>query len=164
MDIPIKYILEKGFHEVGHYFEELLRNKRLINNKVAVYYTDINESLLFVPCDIFGYPKIRYYEFITLMGFPKLMSFDELAIPEITTTVYKKCVEIREPEIFYKVASGNSIYGDNYFFMWKGEIRDKQEIPIDQLDVKYLMQLAQEAIKKREPIIIDEVIKNKLFK
>lgn len=163
MDIPIEYILKKGFNSVGKYFEELIENERL-RERVAVHYSDINECILFVPCDIKGYPKVRYFEFLTMMGFPKMLSVDEPINYSDTVQVYKKCVEIREPEIFERVATSESIFPETVFFMWKGEIRDKQEIPIEQLDVKYLMQLAQEAIKKREPIILDEVIKNKLIK
>lgn len=161
-ELPIKYILDRGFHEVGHYFQELVKNKRM-ENKVAVHYNDINESLLFVECDIHGFPKIRYFEFLTIMGLPKLMSEDFASISETTTQVYKKCVEIREPEIIFKMENG-TLFGENYYFMWRGEIRDKHEIPLEQLDIKYLTILAQEVIKKREPIILDDVIKNKLIK
>ena len=162
IDIPLNYILDRGFHEVGRYFENLIKDQR-ISGKVAIYYTDFSDSILFAPCDTLGFPKVRYYEFLTMMGMPKLVS-DWTADTISTTQVFRKCVQVEEPLSYLRVPSDRTPFEETYFFMWRGRIMDKQEIKIEDLDVKYLLQLAQEAIKKREPIILDEVIKNKLIK
>jgi len=39
----------------------------------------------------------------------------------------------------------------------------RKKVPIEKLDVKFLMKLAQEAIKSREGLIIDEAISNRLY-
>jgi hypothetical protein len=162
-NIPIEYIYNRGFHEVGNYFEEIIKGQRL-NGKVAIHYTDFTDSILFAPCDELGYPKVRYYEFLTMMASPKLvMDFSSPTYMD-SVQVFRKCVEVREPLSYLRVPSERSMFEDTYIFMWKGEIRNKQEMKVEELDVKYLMQLAQEAIQKREPIILDEVIKNKLIK
>ena len=157
-----KYILERGFREVAKYFEEVVKNKR-IDGKIPVLFTDFTDSIIYVPCDRQGYPKIRVYEFLTIMGQPKVV--DELyEIPFVNTQVYKKVVEIDQPEIYYMVNTSSAYMPKPYFFMWRGKLVDKQEIPVEQLDVKYLMKLTQEAIEKREPIILDEAVKNRLIK
>ena len=162
-NIPLKYIYDRGFHEVAYWFKEKVANERA-GGRIPVYYHDVVDSFVYVICDEQGYPQRPYWEFITMTGLPKLMPQDISTIPFAEVTYSKKVVKIDRPEVFYKVNDGISIFGKDYFFLWNGELIDKQEIPVEQLDIKYLLKIAQEAIKKREPIILDEVTKNKLIK
>lgn len=149
---------------MGRWFQEEVKKQR-INGKVPVIYSDINDSILYVPCNKKGIPNIRVWEFMTLMGLPKALDWTESTEYSPTDPqIYKKSVMINQPEIVFRVAETSNPLGEDYYFMWRGDLVDKQEIPIEQLDVKYLMRLAQEAIEKREPIILDEVTKHKLIK
>ena len=54
---------------------------------------------------------------------------------------------------------------DSYYVcMWSGRIMMGERMNVEDLDIQYLMKLAQEAIISREGIIIDEAINNKLIK
>lgn len=162
-NIPLKYIYSRGFDEVAYWFKEKVANER-VNKKVPVYYYDVVDSFIYVICDEQGYPQRPYWEFITMVGLPKIMPQDIGTIPFEDVTYSKKIVRITRPEVGYKVNDGISMFGKDYFFLWNGDLVDRQEIPVEQLDIKYLLKIAQETIKKREPLILDEVIKNKLIK
>ncbi|MGI5828438.1 MAG: hypothetical protein ACOX6V_05460 [Patescibacteria group bacterium] len=162
MDILEEYIYERGFHDLGDYFSNLIRDKRA-EGKVAVMINDYTYSLLFTECDKRGYPKMRHLEYLTFMSYPTLnMSVEEFSPYISETTVYRKEIEIEYPMCLFK--SGYDFMEQPWVFMWQGKIVNKQEVPPEKLDVKYLMKLAQEAVIKREGIILDDVSKNILIK
>lgn len=161
-DIPEDYIVRYGTKEAGYYFAELFMQKRA-EGKVAVLIDDFTTSFFFIECDKHGYPKRRYTDFLTYMAYPKLSAWEENSSPVMdTSTVLKKTIEVESPLISYNFRP--TFYPTPYVFMWQGRILDKAEVPIESLDVSKLLRLAQEAVQKREGLIIDEVLKNKLIK
>lgn len=156
-----KNVLRKGFYEVAEYFRKLFEEER-INHKVPVKINDRPmESLFFAECDITGVPKRMYYEFLTFNSPLKVfIEKQDLIVDNIS--VRRKAIQIERP-ILQTQLNWDMPY-QVFYFLWEGRILDDIELDLADLDVKYLQQLSQEAIKKREPIILDEVIKNKLIK
>lgn len=162
MNIPEEYIYQRGFRDLGDYFSKLIQDKRA-EGKVAIMIDDYTYSLLFTECDKLGYPKMRHIEYLSFMAYPKFsMNIEEIAPFISETTVYRKEIEIDYPMCMYR--SEYDFMALPWVFMWQGKVVNRQEVPPEKLDVKYLMKLAQEAVIKREGIILDEVSKNKLIK
>lgn len=156
-----EYVLRKGCYEVANYFKDLFSQKR-IDGKVAVMVEDYTTSFFFMPCDKFGYPKYREQRYLSFID-THLRCFEECADPYCDISkVTQKTIIVRKPLIFQEVNFNYS--PEHYIFLWEGEMVDSKEIPIGELDIKQLMKLTQSAIEKREGIIIDEVLKNKLIK
>jgi len=160
-DIPEDVIIQIGIKDTSRYFEELFLNKR-IDNKVAVLVEDFATSLFFVECDKQGYPMRKQTDYLTFMENPFLTAEDDEPFLK-EAKVYKKTIEINKPLIYRNVMS-QDIFPKPYFFLWEGIIVDKRELSIEELDVKRLLKLAQETIKNREGLIIDDVLKNRLIK
>lgn len=163
MDIPFEYILDRGIIETERWFGSIVKNQRL-NNRVPIHYMDHSDCFIFVECDKIGNPQKPWYEFISFTGFSKIVSGSEPINYADMTTFHKKVISIKHPEIYVQTPGKFDFYGTVYKFLWEGILEDKQELTIEQMDVKYLIKLTQEAIEKRQPIILDEVIKNKLIK
>jgi len=47
-------------------------------------------------------------------------------------------------------------------FLWEGEVIDREKVQLETMEVKKLILLAQEAIKRREGLIIDVAQNNKM--
>lgn len=162
MDIPIEHVIRRGMYEVAQYFRDLIEKERF-NNRVPVLVKERPlKTIFFVPCDVFGLPKIRYYEFLTFNYPKKMMIQDQDVLSVDNMSVVKKTIRIQSPLIM-------SNYGYDYppqtfYFMWEGEIMETIKLDKSDLNVSTLLSLAQEAIKKREPLLLDEVSKNKLIK
>jgi len=158
-----KYTIEKGIHRVGDYFADLIRKKRT-ENKVAVMVEDFMTSWFFVEADKNGYPTRRITDFISFIDNPIRSLLDEGADPVADMqSVQKRSLKIVKPLIYYICEYDFPVRRENVF-LWEGEIVDTRDVPIEQLDIKQLMKLAQKAIKNREGLIIDEVLKNRLIK
>jgi|SRR6185312_4613437 len=157
-----RYVLEKGIYDTARYFSELMRDERIAGNVPVIVNERPMESWFFVPCDMHGIPKIMYYEFLTF-SMPKTAwtdGSDLMTVPDMA--VHKKTIRIERPMRQVQMAIAG--FPETFYFLWEGELMDSVEMDLAKLDVKYLQQLSQEAIKRREPMILDEVIKNKLIK
>ena len=49
-------------------------------------------------------------------------------------------------------------------FMWSGKRMGTDLVPIEKLNISELMRVAQAAIKNREGLVIDDALKNKIYK
>jgi len=160
-DIPEEYIVKYGLHEAAHFWTEYLTEKR-ISGRVPVLVDDFMISLFFVECDRYGYPMRLHTDFLSFLENPSLASLVEGNAPPTTIDhVYKKTLRIEKPILTKQFGDYMS---QPYVFMWEGTIVDKREVPIDSLDVKKLLRLAQEVVISREGLVVDEVLKNKLIK
>jgi len=146
-DIPEEYIIRMGIRQAGEHFAELFMEK-WAERRVPVLIEDFTTSFYFIECDKYGYPMRKYTDYLSVV--------DE-------TTVLKKTIEVEKPLILLRTSELDFMQRPRVF-MWQGRIYDKAEVPIENLDVKKLLRLAQKAVQKREGLIIDEVLKNKLIK
>ena len=164
MEIPYKYIMDRGIRETEQWFGQIVRDQRL-SHRVPIHYMDHSDCFIFVECDEIGNPMKTWYEFISFTGrMPKIVSVDEPINYLDTISYQKKVIAIDRPQVYLQIDNGMDFWGKVYKFLWEGKLEDKQELTLEQMDVKFLIKLTQEAIKKRQPIILDEVIKNKLIK
>jgi len=148
--------------EVSRFFSEKLVSCWK-ENMVPVYVEDFLLSFYFFPCNEKGYPDCDYYRFADVGGFSFNTIANEYEPPtEATITVEEVTVLIDRPIVYERFAPWNT-KGKSQIFLWGGRKVDKQIVPIEQLNVKNLMQMAQRAIQKREGIILDEANKNKLY-
>jgi len=164
MENEEEYIKRFGIKEVGYFLTDLLY-KRFETGKIPVLVDDkYSWQVIFTEADKYGRPMRPYVEFLTL---PSLFINDlmtegaEITCSEVKVTTF--CVRLINPVVACNFRP--KFEPDrSYYFMWMGEIVHRQEIPVEKLDVKELLRLAQKAIKERNGIIIDEVAKNKLIK
>jgi hypothetical protein len=159
-----EYIKKIGIKEVSYFLTDLLY-KRFEGGQIPVLVDDkYMWQVIFTEADKYGRPMRSYVEFLTLpsLFINNLMTERaEISYTEVTAT--KFCVRLINPVVAYNFRP--SFEPDrSYYFMWMGKIIDRQEIPVEKLDVKELLRLAQKAIKDRNGIIIDEVAKNRLIK
>ena len=160
-DIPEDYIYHYGLRAVGDYFAQWFMDTRA-SGKVGILVKEFTWSFFFTECDNHGYPQRRYTDYLTFMDNPKIMDIGaDPMLDEIK--VYKKTIEVDKPIIVYDFRP--NFYPESpYVFLWEGRVVNKEEVPIEKLDVKQLLKLAQEAVRNREGLILDEVLKNKLIK
>lgn len=148
--------------ETADYFSDKIEAERL-QNKVPVLIKDNGiESIYFFPCNQYGMPTVRYLKFLSISSdMLKVISQPSDLSVMTNTFIDELCIYIEEPLIIMPVYEYTQ---ENYFGMWSGRIMSKSKIPIEKLDVSELMKLAQKAIEKREGIILDEVLSNKIIK
>jgi|SRR5581483_8600555 len=156
--VPAEVIYRHAFRTAAEYFAGKIEQKRR-EGFVAVLVEDYYDSLYFAPCNRNGYPKFHHLQTLEL---PRLQAFVTTQdIPPTTeVTCYKVEIIIEKP-----------ILTQNYdpsdypiVFMWSGRKTGKEIVPVEQLNVQELMRIAQAAIKNREGLVIDEALKNKIYK
>lgn len=159
--VPKEVLIRHSIAEIARFFGDLYGKKRE-SGLVPVCTDDKNFlKFYFVPCDENGYPKIRYIDFME-MDTPKYMAVQEGSSLDFSSATFRKttlCIESPLLSQQYYLES----YPYPTVFMWNGKILNTETIPIERLNVKELMRLAQETVKLREGLIIDEAAKNKLF-
>lgn len=154
-------LVRHSIGEIARFFGEMY-GKRREAGLVPICIDDKQfMKFYFIPCDENGYPKMHYIDFME-MDTPRLAAVAEGSQVDFSTaTFHKTSVYIRAPLISQQYYIDASPYPT--VFMWEGKIMNKETIPIEKLNVSELMKLAQETIKLREGLIIDEVAKSKLF-
>lgn len=157
-NIPAEVIYRHAFQKTAEYFAGKIEQRRK-DGYVAVLVEDYYESLFFMECDRDGYPKSRQYKSLEL---PRLEAF--LTVGEIPVSTQIQCYEI-------EIIIEKPLIASNYYwqphpviFMWSGRKMGRQQIPVERLNVQELMRVAQTAIKNREGLIVDEALKNKIYK
>lgn len=159
--VPREVLRRHSIKEIGNFFGELLE-KRMASGLVPVCIDSKGFlKFYFMPCDSNGYPKTPYMDFVE-MDTPRYASVTEGEPPDFSTaTFHKTSIYIRGPLISQQYYLESTPYPT--VFMWDGEVMNRETIPIERLNVSELMKLAQETIRLREGLIIDEAIRNKLF-
>ncbi len=154
------YVLRKGMYEVADYFRNLIEKRRL-ENKIPVLVEDYATSLLFVPCDVYGVPKVRWFKFLVLDQ-PLAAALKEETTISSDMGVVEKEVAVESP-----LSATRTVYGfpeRTYFHLWQGRVICGKRMKVEDLDVKELLNLANDAVVKREGLILDEVASNRLIK
>lgn len=158
-EIPVEVIYRYAFNKTAEYFAGRLEQKRR-EGFVAVLVEDFWDSLYFMPCNKLGYPRSYYLETLEL---PKISTawLTEGEIPIDTSITFSKItIQVEKPLISQRF----DFEDYPYIFMWSGKRMGTERLPIDKLNVQELMRVAQLAIKNREGLIIDEALKNKIYK
>jgi len=160
MDVPREVIFRHAFREASDYFASRIEEKRR-EGQVAILVQKPADTLYFMPCNEKGYPN--YYQLKALhipYIAPMLVASDldalvtqDLRIEEITIFLEKPLLSYR-----YDYMEQPTI------FMWEGREMNRERIPIEKMNISELMRVAQAAIGKREGIIVDEALKNKIYK
>lgn len=158
--VPLEVIARHACRSIGDFFAEQAEKERR-NKKVAVLVEDFTNSLYYMPCDEYGYPN--YYHF-------NYMTFDSMNLNVLMTdgaTPMSMQMSIKEVSIMLEKPLISHRYGVEQkpmVFMWSGRKISTKDIPLEMLNVSELMKLAQKAIIGREGLIIDDVMKNKIYK
>lgn len=158
--IPAEVIFRHAYRTAAEYFATKVEQKRK-NGFVPILIEDFYESIYFAECDFYGNPKSRYIETVEL-SIPKLGIFRMSDAINSTTemTAWRVTIQIEKPLLTQRYD-----YNDYpYVFMWSGRKMGNEKIPIAELNVSELMRVAQLAIKNREGLVIDEALKNKIYK
>lgn len=157
--IPLEVLIRHASKEIGNFFADKVEEERR-NGKVAILVEDFTNSLYFMKCDRHGYPDYHHFNYMTFDSI-SLMAINDGSIPKTSTmTVEETSIMIEKPML-----SQRYDYMDKpYVFMWFGRKMSKQKIPLEKLNVSELMKIAQEVIKNREGLVIDEAMKNKIYK
>lgn len=157
-EIPREVIFRHAFHKVAKYFAEKVEAKRR-SGYVAVLVEEAWDTLYFMPCDEYGYPQrseLRALEVPSLMAYS---SFDAEIATE-TITCYEVSIIAERPLLSQRY----DVDRYPYVFLWSGRKMGKEMIPVEKLNVQELMKLAQMAVIKREGLVIDEALNNKIYK
>lgn len=157
-----KYIRLMGIRKVSEYFSDMLCSK-WPEKKIPILVEDsLRTEVWYEDCDDLGRPRRKYIETLTFSGISAMMWTENTAPDFSTCTAYKNEIEIMYPLVYQE--NHFNYFPETQYFLWKGETRSKKEIPIERLNVSELMKVAQEVVRKREGIVLDDVLKNKLIK
>jgi len=155
-----EYILHRGASMVADFF----RNKIIDNyarGMVAVLVKTFVDGLYFMPCDDRGYPnmqKFRTVEFRSLRAFIQ----NDGTTPNEPITVEEYTIHIKKPLVMANLPDFDEWMRRPQVFLWEGEVIDREKVQLETMEVKKLILLAQEAIKRREGLIIDVAQNNKM--
>lgn len=156
--VPLEVVIRHACRSIGDYFAEQAENERK-NGKVAVLVEDFTNSMYYMPCDTHGYPNFHTFNYMTYDSL-SITVLNEGAYTPISQTVEEVSIMIERPML-----SQRFDWQDKpYVFMWSGRKMGSRKIPLEKLNVSELMRLAQRAIANREGLVIDEAIKNKIYK
>lgn len=157
--IPLEVVYRHASQEVGKYFADKVYEERQ-HGKVAILVEDFTNSLYFMLCDERGYPNYHYFNYMTFDSV-SLAVLQENEIPQTTAmTVHEVSVMLERPMLTQRFDWQEK----PYVFLWAGRIMTTKNIPLEKLNVTELMKLAQAAIKNREGLVIDEALRNKVYK
>jgi len=157
MEVPREVIFRHAFAEAAKYFADKIEQERR-DGRVAVLVKNFNDSLFYLPCDDRGYPRTHY---LKVLEMPRLSVFAHTW--EIPRT---QDITVMETEISIQKPLLSQRYDMDYpiVFMWEGRKMGSERVPVEKLNVSELMRIAQTAIQNREGLVIDEALKNKIYK
>lgn len=158
-EIPLEVLVRHASHEVGKFFAEKVEKKRA-EGYVAVLVSDFTDNLYFMKCDKNGYPNAHMFNYMTFDSL-SLTAISMNSVPSMSTmSVEEVSICIEKP-----LLTGRYDYRERpAVFLWEGRQMSKHKIPLEKLNVSELMKLAQQVIKDREGLVIDEALKNKIYK
>lgn len=157
-DVPKEVIYRYAYREAANYFAEKLENKRKAGC-VAVLVEGAYETMYFMPCDVNGYPDSYRLRTLELPALSVRSFSDYEEVPYEQMTCYEVEIRVEKPLLAQSFGPGHPVV-----FMWSGRRMGEDRVPIEKLNVKELMIAAQNAVKSREGLVIDEALKNKIYK
>lgn len=156
--VPLEMVVRHAAKTIGNFFADKVEDARK-NGKVAILVEDFTNSLFFMECDSFGYPKFHTFNFMT---------YDSLSVTVMNQGEYlptDRTVEEVSIRIEGPMLTQRYDYNERpYVFMWSGRKMNSKKIPLEKLNVSELLKLAQQAIVNREGLVIDEALRNKVYK
>jgi hypothetical protein len=158
--IPLEVLVRHASQKVGDYLAKQVEEERR-RSRVAILVEDFTNSFYFMDCDEYGYPKFHQFNYMT---------FDSLAlmaIQNVGETPNASTMTVEEVSIYIESPMLTQRYDWEerpVVFLWRGRKMSSRKIPLEQLNVSELQKLAQQAIKNREGLVIDEAFKNKIYK
>lgn len=157
--VPLEVLIRHSAHEVGKFFAEKVENERR-NGKVAVLVEDFTHSLYFIHCDNEGYPNEYMFNYMTFDSL-SLATIAKGSMPTTTSmSVEQVSIYLEKPLILNRYDWREK----PIVFLWSGRKMSTSKIPLEKLNVSELMKIAQQVIQNREGLVIDEAIKNKIYK
>jgi hypothetical protein len=156
--VPLEVIIRHACHKIGDYFAEQAEKERK-NGKVAILVEDFTNSLFYMPCDEHGYPNFHHFNYMTFDSL-SMIAIQNQEMPSTPMTIKEVSIMIDRPMLTQRMDWQER----PYVFMWSGKKMTTREIPLEKLNVSELMKLAQEVVKSREGLVIDEAMKNKIYK
>ena len=158
--VPKEVILRHAAKEASRYFADRIEEERR-GGRVAVLVKNFVDGLFFLPCKENGYPDYYYQKTIHIPQIsPILMVSDIDSLATADITVEELTIMVEKPILSYSYDWREP----PTVFMWEGRVMDRVRLPIEKLNVAELMRAAQVAIQKREGLIVDEALKNKIYK
>jgi len=157
--VPLEVITRHACNEIGKFFANQAENERK-SGRVAVLVEDFTNSIYYMPCDEYGYPQVHTFNYLTFDSL-NLSAISEKNFATPTTMI------VKETSIYIESPMLTQRYGVDFrpiVFMWKGRKMSSRDIPLERLNVSELMKLAQQVIVNREGLVIDEALKNKIYK
>lgn len=157
MDVPKEVIERHAFREAAEYFANKIAERRK-NGQVAILVEEMYDALFYIPCNEVGYPQ---YHTLRALELPRLSEW--LTVGEIPTTgivAHEIEIVVDRPLLSYRY----DFMEYPTVFMWKGRRMGMNTVPAEKLNVQELMRVAQAAIQSREGLVIDDALKNKLYK
>lgn len=157
--VPKEVIYRHAFQEIGEYFAKKATEERQ-NGKVAILVKDFIDSIYYFPCDERGAPEYWQQKYATISNLEAIMCADASdAFAMQSVTMEEKTIQVERPIL-------SSMFDEMYptVFLWSGRVVSRKQIPLEKLNVKELMKLAQNVITTREGLVIDEAFKNKIYK
>lgn len=159
MHVPLEVITRHAARKVGDYISEQVEERRKAGY-VAVLVEDFTNSFYYFPCDEYGYPREYYQNYMTFDSL-SVMTLKEQELPSVQTmTVEELSIMVDRPMLTQRMDWQER----PYIFLWSGKIMSRRKIPLEKLNVSELMKLAQQVVLNREGLVIDEALKNKVYK
>lgn len=158
MEVPKEVIFRHAFRTAADYFAGKIEERRKAGF-VPVIIEDTYETLYFMHCNERGYPNYYQQKYLEV---PRLSAF--LTVGEIPTsstlTVHEVTIMVDKPMLMQRY----DWQEPPVVFMWSGKRMGTDLVPIEKLNISELMRVAQAAIKNREGLVIDDALKNKIYK
>lgn len=159
MEVPREVIFRHAFSVAAKYFAERFEEERR-GGRVPVLVKEMYDSLYFLPCNERGYPD---YFMLKSMELPRLEAFLTMGdIDKVPTsiTAHEVTIMVEKPLL----AQSYDWQQPPIVFMWEGRRMGTERIPMEKLNVSELMRVAQVAVQKREGLVIDDALRNKIYK
>lgn len=159
-NVPLEVLVRHAARQVGDYLAQQVEDERK-HNRVAILVEDFTNSFYFMDCDEYGYPIYHNFKYMTFDSSLLTAIQNENVMP-ITTNMH-----VEEVTIYIESPMLTQRYDWNerpVVFLWRGKKMSSRKIPLESLNVQELQKLAQKAIKNREGLVIDEALKNKIYK
>jgi hypothetical protein len=160
-----KYWFECSMRSIGDSFADKFKMKWMAG-KVGIMLENYFDSIYWMDRDEFGFPIYREFKTVEFST-PRALKYSDLENPFAEmTTVTEKSILIEKPMITTEYNVCRPMFSSERptVYLWQGYLVNTNIIPMEKLEVGYLLKLTQEAIKKRECIIINEAQKNQLIK
>jgi hypothetical protein len=160
MNIPKEVIYRHAFHTAAEYFAGKIADKRKAG-LVPVFVEDTYETLYYMPCNEEGYPNYGQMKFLEV---PRLQPYWLEQEASLTTL---SNITVQEVTVYvdYPMLTQRYDWRDRpVVFMWHGKRMGIEHVPIDKLNVSELLRAVQAAVKNREGLVIDDALKNKIYK